>query len=568
MGTELQNSTIMKLNVKNKVDRENTKMESKNTQIVTRKLVIKPTFSYRKEWEKKVSDFTIKDLEDRILRYKEWIENLKTNKKLKKDEKERRKQKYTDLLRDAEKTLEEFKSGGEITQKMVNRYTESLVKDSMESEARRKNYILTWAFYNMLANGVQYMEFPEQKKFIQEMLKPAYRKKNSSKGSIFDDVEIDNTLNGYGIAFSQELTSIIIEGVKKGLFSGSKENPPRYKYDSPFTVAKSTMGFSHDYDSYEELCEHINDKDCKLYFDFGGNQNPTIARFIIDLGTSGNKCELTTTLLRVYSGEYKYCGSSIQFDKTGKKIVLNLSLEIPQKECNLNENIVVGVDLGIKVPAVCALNVNPYAREYIGSVDDFLKIRTQIQNQRRNLSKQLKNTTGGHGRTKKLKALDRYTKRERNFVKNYNHMVSSRIIKFALKNNAKYINIECLKGYDTDKKILRNWSYYELQQMIIYKANKYGIVVRKINPCFTSQVCSECGNYEEGQRISQEKFICKSEKCRFHNPKKGYINADFNAARNIAKSELFLDSEVTKKKIEEAARYYNIPYESKNTDEV
>ena len=185
-------------------------MESKNTQIVTRKLVIKPTFSYRKEWKKKVSDFTIKDLEDRILKYKEWIENLKVNKKLKKDEKERRKQKYTDLLRDAEKTLEEFKSGGEITQKMVNRYTESLVRDSMESEARRKNYILTWAFYNMLANGVQYMEFPEQKKFIQEMLKPAYRKKNSSKGSIFDDVEIDNILNGYGIAFSQELTSIIV----------------------------------------------------------------------------------------------------------------------------------------------------------------------------------------------------------------------------------------------------------------------------------------------------------------------------------------------------------------------
>ena len=69
-------------------------MESKNTQIVTRKLVIKPAFSFRKEWEKKVSDFTIKDLEDRISKYKEWIENLKINKKLKKDEKDRRKQKY------------------------------------------------------------------------------------------------------------------------------------------------------------------------------------------------------------------------------------------------------------------------------------------------------------------------------------------------------------------------------------------------------------------------------------------------------------------------------------------
>ena len=543
-------------------------MDSNNTQIVTRKLVIRPTFSERKEWKKKVTEFTLKDLEEQISKYKEWIKNLKSNKKIDKEEKERRKQKYTDLLTNAENSLNQFKDREEITQKMVNRYTEALVKESMESEARRKNYILTWAYFSMRANGVQHMQPKEQKKFIREMLKPAYRVKNSSKGSIFDDVEIDNILGGYGIAFNQELTNKIIDSVEKGLFEGGKDSLPSYKYDSPFTVAKSTMGFSHDYDSFEELCEHIKEKDCNLYFDFGGNSDATIARFIIDVGTNRNKDELLTTLCRVYSGEYEYCGSSIQFDKAGKKIILNLTIKIPQKNCDLNESTVVGVDLGVKIPAVCALNTNPYAREFIGSVDDYLRVRTQIQNQRRRLCIQLRNTKGGHGRKKKLKALDRYTSRERNFVKNYNHMVSSRIIKFALKHNAKYINLECLKGYDTDKKVLRNWSYYELQQMITYKANKYGIVVRKINPCFTSQVCSECGNYEEGQRISQEKFICKSEKCRFHNPKKGYINADFNAARNIAKSELFLDSEVTKKKIEEAARYYNIPYESKNADEV
>lgn len=543
-------------------------MDSNNTQIVTRKLVIRPTFSERKEWKKKVTEFTLKDLKEQISKYKEWIENLKSNKKISKEEKERRKQKYTDLLTNAENSLNQFKNREEITQKMVNRYTETLVKESMESEARRKNYILTWAYFSMRANGVQHMQPKEQKKFIREMLKPAYRVKNSSKGSIFDDVEIDNILGGYGIAFSQELTNKIIDSVEKGLFEGGKDSLPSYKYDSPFTVAKSAMGFSHDYDSFEELCEHIKEKDCNLYFDFGGNSDATIARFIIDIGTNKNKDELLTTLCRVYSGDYEYCGSSIQFDKTGKKIILNLTVKMPQKNCDLNENTVVGVDLGIKIPAVCALNTNPYAREFIGSVDDYLRVRTQIQNQRRRLSIQLRNTKGGHGRKKKLKALDRYTSRERNFVKNYNHMVSSRIIKFALKHNAKYINLECLKGYDTDKKVLRNWSYYELQSMIEYKANKYGIIVRKINPCYTSQICSECGHYEERQRVSQEKFICGNDDCRFHNTKSGYINADFNAARNIAKSELFLDSEVTKKKIEEAARYYNIPYEFKNTDEV
>ena len=532
-----------------------------NTQIVTRKITIKPAFSPRKEWVKRVKEFTIKELENRIQKYKEWISNLGSSSKLKKDEKERRRQKYTMLLDNAQVELDQFQENGEITQRMVDRYTRNLVKEAMESEARRKNYILSWAFYTMIANGVEYMEFPEQKKFIRKMMNPAYRIKGSSKGSIFDDVEIDNILGGYGIGFNQELTGVVIDYVQKGMFMGAKNTLPSYKYDSPFTIEKTKMGFSHEYDNFEEMCEHIHEKKCNLYFDYGSNGSPTIARFLIDVGTNRNKDELLCTLSRIYSGEYKCCGSSIQMDKSGDKIILNLCIEMPQKEVELDENVVVGVDLGIKIPAVCALNTNSYVRESIGSVDDFLRVRTQLASQRRNLSRMMKNSKGGHGRKKKMKALEKYNARERNFVKNYNHMVSSQIIKFALKHNAKYINIECLKGYDSDKKVLRNWSYFELQTMIVYKANKYGIVVRKVNPCFTSQVCSECGHYEKGQRLTQENFLCGNESCRYHEPKTrtGYINADFNAARNIAKSTLFLDEEVTKKRIEEAAKYYNIP---------
>ena len=54
----------------------------------------------------------------------------------------------------------------------------------------------------------------------------------------------------------------------------------------------------------------------------------------------------------------------------------------------------------------------------------------------------------------------------------------------------------------------------------------HGIIVRKINPYHTSQICSKCGHGEEGQRISQSKFKCKS--CGYES------NADFNAARKNA----------------------------------
>lgn len=208
-------------------------------------------------------------------------------------------------------------------------------------------------------------------------------------------------------------------------------------------------------------------------------------------------------------------------------------MEVPKEDIKLDENVVVGVDLGIAIPAVCALNNNEYIRKSIGSKDDFLRIRTQIQSQRRRSQKSLTATNGGHGRNKKLQALNRLSNRERNFVKTYNHYISKQVVDFAVKNRAKYINVEDLSGFDSSKFILRNWSYYELQQFITYKASKYGIEVRKINSYHTSQICSKCGHWEEGQRIDQAHFICKE--CGSE------MNADFNAARNIAMSTNFVD---------------------------
>jgi transposase len=82
---------------------------------------------------------------------------------------------------------------------------------------------------------------------------------------------------------------------------------------------------------------------------------------------------------------------------------------------------------------------------------------------------------------------------------------------------------------------LRNWSYYELQQYITYKADKYGIEVRKITPYHTSQKCSCCGYVDSENRPKDEKgqayFKCLQ--CGTE------MNADFNAARNISMSTDF-----------------------------
>ena len=529
------------------------KDKNENTVTITRKYALIPISSDRKEWYKRVYNFTIEDLARKIEYYKE---------KSKKEKDKEKKEEIKTKIKNFEEGLESIQNGGDFTQKMINDYTYNLVRTAMEEEARRKNYILSWIFSEMRLNRVDQMESLKDKfKFISDTLNYAYRKKGSNKGSLFDDTEINSILNAYGIAWNQELTKEIKELVKNGALEG-KVSLTNYKLDSPFTIAKTHFSFDHDYDSFEELCEHIDDSDCKMYMNYGGNcpngDNPaSLARFRINLGQGKNRDELKATLLKVYSGEYQYCGSSIQISKN--KIILNLSMKIPKIETELDENTTVGVDLGIAVPAMCALNNDMYKRLAIGSADDFLRVRTKHQEQRRRLQKSLKNSNGGHGRKKKLKPLDRMDKAEAHFVETYCHMVSKRVVEFAVKNRAKYINIENLNGYDSSEFILRNWSFYKLQQYITYKAERYGIRVRKVNPCFTSQICSVCGNWEPDQRKTQATFECANEECASHDKYKYGFNADFNAARNIAMSTLFMETgEVTEKKKEEARKYYGI----------
>lgn len=343
-----------------------------------------------------------------------------------------------------------------------------------------------------------------------------------------------------------------------------KESVPNYKLDSPFTISKQHFDILHEYKNITELKRDIGKADCKLYMCYGKNGNPTLAKFKLNLGHKSNKEELISTIIKIFTGEYKMCGSSIQISK--QKIILNLTLSIPKIKTELDEDTVVGVDLGLAVPAVCALNNDFYNKEYIGNGNDLVSRRTKFQNERKQLSKALRLANGGHGRKRKLIALERLKTKEANFVESYCHRVSKKVVDYALKHHAKYINIEDLRGYDSSEFVLRNWSFYKLQQYITYKAEKYGIEVRKINPSYTSQVCSFCGHWEKGQRKDQKTFVCGNPDCKSH--KLYTVNADYNAARNIATSKLFTSDnfKCTEKTIEQAADYYGIIFEGNDKE--
>ena len=317
-----------------------------------------------------------------------------------------------------------------------------------------------------------------------------------------------------------------------------KRTIPNYKRGIPVPFSIKQHG--------ELLLQRRSDGSFFVRFPFGAEW---------DLFFGRDKSNNKEIVERVLNGTYDAGDSSIQECKNGK-IFLLLVVKIPKQEDKLNPNRIVGIDLGINVPLYAALNDNEYGGLSIGSREHFLNVRMRMAAQKRELQQSLQGSTnGGRGRRHKLQALERLQNKERNWVHLQNHIFSKAIIDFALKHKAGVIQMEHLTGFGHDendevvkefKFVLRYWSFYELQQLIEYKAEAAGIVVRYVNPYHTSQKCSFCGHYENGQRVSQSVFICRNTECskgKGKNKADGTfsgINADWNAARNIALSKDFV----------------------------
>lgn len=369
----------------------------------------------------------------------------------------------------------------------------------------------------------------------------------SKKGSAYtNDIVFTKGLDILSMA-KRKVSEDFGNAMKKGLMYG-RISLPTYRQDNPLLIRPDFVrlrslslkdyGIYHKYDSPMDLINGLEkDTNPEVYIKF-----PNGITFKIVFGNPHKGREQRKVFENIFSETYKVCGSSMGIDKN-RKIILNLCLEVPKQEHKLDENVIVGVDLGQAIPAMCGLNNNYQIREKIGDKESLLHVRNQMRAKRERLQENLQFSKGGHGRKEKLKALDRLKDRERHFVQTYNHKVSSRVIDFALRHNASQINIEDLSGFGKDKngnveelkkKILSEWSYYELQNYITYKAQLHGIVVKKVNPAYTSQTCSCCG--QRGIRLSQSEFMCQNPDCKCHTLYGKYINADFNAARNIAMS--------------------------------
>ena len=234
------------------------------------------------------------------------------------------------------------------------------------------------------------------------------------------------------------------------------------------------------------------------------------------------------------SGRYKYGSPHLSYDPRKKKWFVTLQFSIPKNPPEKRKEVRMGVDMGMYLPAVCAVldpdNVEEsesfHHTEYRGAIVSYFDM---INRHRRDISrgnKEILNNRAGHGRKKKLLPTRRFFKKSANFKKDINHKISAAIVRYAIEKNVTHILLEDLKGIAKKKTFLRNWTYGDLQFDITYKAEREGIIVEKVKPFYTTQRCSKCGHIHKLNVRGKERFVCT--KCEYE------AHQSFNAACNIA----------------------------------
>ena len=114
-------------------------------------------------------------------------------------------------------------------------------------------------------------------------------------------------------------------------------------------------------------------------------------------------------------------------------------------------------------------------------------------------------------------------------MKYENHCASRTIVNYA-KEHRTDIALEDLGGIKKSKKGIKryaeknNWAYAQLDTFICYKAALLGVPIIYVNPAYTSQRCSRCGNIH---KVNGKQYSCPICKHTDHRD----VNAAFNIAR-------------------------------------
>lgn len=185
--------------------------------------------------------------------------------------------------------------------------------------------------------------------------------------------------------------------------------------------------------------------------------------------------------------------------KRGKWIAdVVMTLKAPEPRA---DGKVMGIDLGIKVPAVSYVSGTSKVIRFYGNGRYQRYIRRRFYTRRKALQK-----------ADKRRALRKSQGKESRWMKNINHQISRQIVNEANTQGVNTIKLEALTGIRErttrtsrrasarkNNRMSHSWSFSQLSQFITYQAERLGIKVEQVDPAYTSQECPCCGKHNKAQ---------------------------------------------------------------------
>ena len=280
------------------------------------------------------------------------------------------------------------------------------------------------------------------------------------ENGILNRSRINTTYRVIADRFKGEIPMEILSNLNRNLESGFNKNRPQYwsgerslknfRRDIGFPFAPRCMwSFKHDPE--------------RNAFCFRLFQIP----FCTYLGRDFS--DKRSLLHRAVKGEVRVRTSEIKL--TDNKIFWLAVFDIEQEQHALKPEVIAEASLSLEHPISVKVGSN---RLNIGTKEEFLYRRLAIQAARKRAMAGSVHSRGGQ-----LKGVEKFKKKETNYVNQRLHVYSRKLIDFCVKHQAGtliLLNQEAkIEAAQENQFVLRNWNYYELMTKIKYKAEKAGI---------------------------------------------------------------------------------------------
>lgn len=212
------------------------------------------------------------------------------------------------------------------------------------------------------------------------------------------------------------------------------------------------------------------------------------------------------------------------------KWVADVASTLPEPEPPPDQGI-MGVDLGVKVPAV--VHVIGKGNRFFGNGRAQRAKRRQFYARRKQLQQ-----------AQKVRAVRKSQGKEQRWMRDINHKLSRRIVSHAQQQGVGVIRLEKLagirqrtartsRGAKTPKarknnRLIATWTFHQLATFIAYKAARVGIAVEWVDPAYTSRTCPACF-YRN--KATDRRYVCGDCGWMGHRDAVGAINISRRTGR-------------------------------------